>query len=319
MLESPTPATWRITLPHGETAVPVARAMVRTAMQDLQMTADRTTAELLTGELVSNALKHTSGTHPVELVVERTKQGCRVEVHDDDPMLIDDLLDGPAPPPGAPGEAGAAGAADGTGTSGAPGAALEGGGPESGDVGAAVPADGSGPVGAGAAVAADDSGPVRLVERGAAAGHQQADERVPAQRAGGAGAVDGDGSGDSAEVGNGNADSTEARNGAWEAAADEVGDGTGEGAETDDAEAGTDSLARVPRAPGTSFIDAAEAAEAAETAARDAQGHGDQVHSEQGRGLLLLRSLSSDAGCRPTACGKAVWFTLPDLPHRRRR
>lgn len=262
MLEPPTPATWRITLPHGETAVPVARAMVRTAMQDLQMTADRTTAELLTGELVSNALKHTSGTHPVELVVERTKQGCRVEVHDNDPMLIDDLLDGPAPPPGAPGEAGAAGAAD-------------------------------------------DSGPVRLVERGAAAGHQQADERVPAQRAGGAG--NGEGDGDSAEVGD------EA------GAGNEGGDSTGEGAEADDAEAGTDALAREPRATGTSFIDAAEAAEAAEAAARNAQGHGDHDHVEPGRGLLLLRSLSSDAGCRPTACGKAVWFTLPDLPHRRRR
>lgn len=296
MLESPTPTTWRITLPHGETAVPVARAMVRTALQDLRVTADRTTAELLTGELVSNALKHTSGTHPVELVVERTKQGCRVEVHDDDPMLIDDLLDGPAPSSGAgPGEAG---------TSGAPGAALEGAGPEPGDVGAVVAADGP--------------GPVRLVERGAAAGgHQQADERVPAQRAGGAGTADGDG--DSAEVGNGNADSTEARNGAWEAAADEVGDCAGEGAEAGGARAGTESPAGESRATGTSFIDAAEAAEAAEAAARDAQGHGDQVHSEQGRGLLLLRSLSSDAGCRPTACGKAVWFTLPDLPHRRRR
>ncbi|GLW15691.1 hypothetical protein Stsp01_24340 [Streptomyces sp. NBRC 13847] len=305
MLEPPTPATWRITLPHGETAVPVARAMVRTAMQDLQMTADRTTAELLTGELVSNALKHTPGTHPVELVVERAREGCRIEVHDNDPMLIDDLLDGPAPPPGAPGEAGTSGAPGEAGTSRAPGAALEGGGPESGDVGAAVPADGSGPVEAGAAVAADDSGPVRLVERGAAAGHQQADERVPAQRAGGAG--NGEGDGDSAEIGD------EA------GAGNESGDSTGEGAEADDAEAGTDALAREPRATGTSFIDAAEAAEAAEAAARNAQGHGDHDHVEPGRGLLLLRSLSSDAGCRPTACGKAVWFTLPDLPHRRRR
>lgn len=209
MLEPPTPTIWRITLPHGETAVPVARAMVRTAMQDLQVTADRTTAELLTGELVSNALKHTCGTHPIGLVVERAKKGCRIEVHDNDPMLIDDLLDGPAPPSGAPGEAGAA---------------LEGFGPESGD--------------AGDAAAADGSGPMRLVKRSAAAdGQRAADDRVPGQRAGGAWTGDGDG---------------------------------------DD-------------------------------------------HDDQGRGLLLLRSLSSDAGCRPTACGKAVWFTLPEQPHRRRR
>ncbi|MFE2225162.1 ATP-binding protein [Streptomyces kronopolitis] len=306
MLEPPTPTTWRITLPRGETAVPVARAMVRTAMQDLQMTADRTTAELLTGELVSNALKHTPGTHPIELVVERAREGCRIEVHDSDPMLIDDLLDGPAPPPVAPGEAGAAGAPGEAGTAGAPGQAGTAG-PESGDAGAAVAAEGSGPVEAGAAVAADDAGPVRLVERGAAAGgHQQADDRVPAQRAEGAGTGDGDG--------DGNGDSTEGGSGAGNEVGNEVGDDAGESAEADDAEAGTDALAREPRATGTSFIDAAEAAEAAEAAARNAQSH-----SEPGRGLLLLRSLSSDAGCRPTACGKAVWFTLPDLPHRRRR
>lgn len=269
MLEPPTPTTWRITLPHGETAVPVARAMVRIAMQDLQVTADRTTAELLTGELVSNALKHTCGTHPIGLVVERAKKGCRIEVHDNDPMLIDDLLDGPAPPSGAPGEAGAAGAA---------GAAMERFGPESGD--------------AGAAAAADGSGPMRLVRRSAAAdGQRAADDRVPAQRARGAGTGDGNGDGDD---GNG--------------AGSEVGDDAGASAETDGAGAGADILATESRAPGTPLIDAAE------EAARD--GHD---HDDQGRGLLLLRSLSSDAGCRPTACGKAVWFTLPELPHRRRR
>lgn len=32
---------------------------------------------------------------------------------------------------------------------------------------------------------------------------------------------------------------------------------------------------------------------------------------EHGRGLLLIRSLSSDCGHRPTPHGKAVWFTLP--------
>ena len=31
---------------------------------------------------------------------------------------------------------------------------------------------------------------------------------------------------------------------------------------------------------------------------------------EHGRGLLLIRTLSSACGHRPTAHGKAVWFTL---------
>ncbi|MFJ9854674.1 ATP-binding protein [Streptomyces sp. NPDC101150] len=31
---------------------------------------------------------------------------------------------------------------------------------------------------------------------------------------------------------------------------------------------------------------------------------------ESGRGLTLVQSLSSAAGCRPTPHGKAVWFTL---------
>ncbi|WP_433858652.1 ATP-binding protein [Streptomyces kronopolitis] len=278
MLESPPPTIWRVTLPRGETAVPVARAMVRTALQDLQVTADRTTAELLTGELVSNALKHTCGTHPIGLVVERAKQGCRIEVHDSDPMLIDDLLDGPAPAPGTPDEAGAAGAPE-----------TEADEAEPVDAAAAVAAGGTGPVEARAAVAADGSG---QAPRGAAAGAQRAaDDRVPGQRAGGTGISDE--AGDGTEVGNGEGNEV----------GDDAGERTGAGALTTEA-----------RAPGTSFIDAAAAAEAAEAAARDAHGHG-----EQGRGLLLLRSLSSDAGCRPTACGKAVWFTLPDLPHRRPR
>lgn len=294
MVETPTPAIWRITLPHGVTAVPVARAMVRTAMQDLKVTADRTTAQLLTTELVTNALKHTCGTHPIELVVERAKSGCRIEVHDNDPMLIDELLDATAPASGAVGEAG---------TARAPGTATDGSG--AGDARAAEAPGGSGPVRWVKRSATADGAPsaveVPAADEVAAAdgtrtrdGHRAADDRVPAQRAGGAGGSEGDG--------------------------DEGGDDAGESTETGDAGASTETPATETRAPSTPFIDAAEAAEAAETveaveaAARDSHGHGDQ-----GRGLLLLRSLSSDAGCRPTACGKAVWFTLPDLPHRRRR
>ncbi|UZJ33774.1 ATP-binding protein [Streptomyces endophytica] len=96
MLETPPSSNWRIALPRGATAVPIARAMVRCALQDLGTTADRTTAQLLTAELVANALKHTGGDHPIELVVERGPDGCQVEVHDGDTVLVEGLGE-PAP------------------------------------------------------------------------------------------------------------------------------------------------------------------------------------------------------------------------------
>ncbi len=65
--------------------------MVRCALQDLGTTADRTTAQLLTAELVANALKHTSDGHPIELVVELRPDGCQVEVHDGDEVLFEGL------------------------------------------------------------------------------------------------------------------------------------------------------------------------------------------------------------------------------------
>ncbi|MDC7336422.1 ATP-binding protein [Streptomyces lydicus] len=91
MQEPPAPTTWHIALPYGATAVPVARAMVRTALQDLRATADRTTAQLLTAELVANALKHAREGGSIELVVERGPAGCLVEVHDGDPALVEGL------------------------------------------------------------------------------------------------------------------------------------------------------------------------------------------------------------------------------------
>lgn len=91
MPETPSPSTWRIVLPREATAIPIARAMVRCALQDLEITADRSTAQLLTAELVSNALKHTSDGHPIELVVERGPDGCQVEVHDGDTVLVEGL------------------------------------------------------------------------------------------------------------------------------------------------------------------------------------------------------------------------------------
>ncbi|WP_285513498.1 ATP-binding protein [Streptomyces sp. NBRC 14336] len=81
----PTPASWRIALPHTTAAVPVARALVRTALAELEHSADGDTAELLTAELVANAVEHTAGDGPIELVVELLPNGCKVEVHDPDP------------------------------------------------------------------------------------------------------------------------------------------------------------------------------------------------------------------------------------------
>ncbi|WP_406480686.1 ATP-binding protein [Streptomyces platensis] len=198
MLEPPTPATWRIALPRGATAVPIARAMVRTAMQDLRVTADRTTAQLLTAELVTNALKHTCGAAPIELVVEQRPSGCRIEVHDDSPLLVAGLGD-PAP---------------------------------LGEPGAVVVASGGGAAGGAA--------------EGPSGGTSQADGQVPMQRAEEAGR-------------------------------------SGDGADAD------------PDAPSPA------------AACRD----------HDGRGLLLIRSLSAASGCRPTPRGKAVWFTLPEVRRRR--
>ncbi|GAA4816627.1 ATP-binding protein [Streptomyces ziwulingensis] len=84
-------ASWRIALPHTAAAVPVARALVRTALADLKHGADCDTAELLTAELVANAVEHTSDERPIELVVELLPTGCQVEVHDPDPEPPGDL------------------------------------------------------------------------------------------------------------------------------------------------------------------------------------------------------------------------------------
>ncbi|WP_406384570.1 ATP-binding protein [Streptomyces sp. NBC_01618] len=85
------PASWRIALPHSTVAVPVARALIRTALADINAPADSDTAELLTAELVTNAVEHTCGAEPIELVVELLPTGCQVEVHDRDPAPPGDL------------------------------------------------------------------------------------------------------------------------------------------------------------------------------------------------------------------------------------
>lgn len=85
MYESPAPASWRVALPSTAAAVPVARALVRTALAEREGAADSDTAELLTAELVANAVEHATGDGPIELVVELLPTGCTVEVHDPDP------------------------------------------------------------------------------------------------------------------------------------------------------------------------------------------------------------------------------------------
>ncbi|MFH8890762.1 ATP-binding protein [Streptomyces sp. NPDC054904] len=87
----PDPATWRIALPHTVAAVPLARALVRTALTEAEPAADSDTAELLTAELVANAVEHTAEGAGIELVVELLANGCQVEVHDGDPYPPGDL------------------------------------------------------------------------------------------------------------------------------------------------------------------------------------------------------------------------------------
>ncbi|MEU9331790.1 ATP-binding protein [Streptomyces sp. NPDC048290] len=96
---SPASASWRIALPHSAAAVPVARALVRTALAELEHGADSDTAELLTAELVANAVEHTSGDAPIELVLQLLPTGCQVEVHDPDPSPPGELT---RPPDHAP-------------------------------------------------------------------------------------------------------------------------------------------------------------------------------------------------------------------------
>ncbi|MCX4819939.1 ATP-binding protein [Streptomyces sp. NBC_01142] len=91
MLETSGPASWRIALPHSTAAVPIARALIRTALAEIEVSADSDTAELLTAELVANAVEHTRGGSPIQLVVELLSTGCQVEVHDSDPAPPGDL------------------------------------------------------------------------------------------------------------------------------------------------------------------------------------------------------------------------------------
>lgn len=157
------------------------------------------------------------------MVVERAQRGCRIEVHDTDPRLIDGLPDGPFPHSGE-------------------GAVLT------------VP------------------GSFLPAQSAKARGTRTAGGRHPA----GAGVSGPD---------------TVAET--WNSEGDEGSGGAGESAESGPA-------TRTADAP---LDDSAGAAR----------------RSPPGRDLLLLRSLSFAAGCRPTLRGKAVWFLLPEGPRQYRK
>ncbi|MFD5427019.1 ATP-binding protein [Streptomyces sp. NPDC127084] len=83
--ENATAVCRRLALPRSTAAVPLARALIRSLLGGSDAPADRDTAELLTAELVANAVEHTTGDDPIELVVELLPTRCRIEVHDPDP------------------------------------------------------------------------------------------------------------------------------------------------------------------------------------------------------------------------------------------
>ncbi|MGW4272268.1 ATP-binding protein [Streptomyces seoulensis] len=95
---SPSPS-WHVALPHSAGAVPVARALVRAALAEREHSADSDTAELLTAELVANAVEHTAADGPIELLVELLPSGCHVEVRDPDPAPPGDLTRPDLTPP----------------------------------------------------------------------------------------------------------------------------------------------------------------------------------------------------------------------------
>ncbi|WP_423247388.1 hypothetical protein [Streptomyces decoyicus] len=283
MLEPPAPSIWRISLPRGATAVPIARAMVRTAMQDLRATADRTTAQLLTAELVTNALRHTRDTDPIELVVELRPGGCRIEVHDGDPVLVQEL-GSPLPPAdldvpvlvGEPSDPAPGRAADGHGS-----------------------ADGHGTTDGRRATDGHPAADGHPEPDGRRDGHSTGDGHLPMQRTeddgrGGRG-EDADSSAPAGQSGEGH-DATDDAAGYTDTDADADTDATAAAATATDTK--TDRTHATYRIDGT-------------TPSCPEQGR-------DGRGLLLVRSLSSASGCRPTPRGKAVWFTLPERERRRR-
>ncbi|MEV6107730.1 ATP-binding protein [Streptomyces sp. NPDC051940] len=83
---------WSIELPHSAAAVPIARALIRDVLAEVAPEGgDPDTAELLTAELVANAVLHTPAGTPVRLVVELLPAGFRIEVQDGAPEPVPGL------------------------------------------------------------------------------------------------------------------------------------------------------------------------------------------------------------------------------------
>jgi anti-sigma regulatory factor (Ser/Thr protein kinase) len=76
----------RIPLQSGPTAPSKARSQVGDYIRAWDVPVDRYTAELLTSELVTNAIKHESG-DVVMLVISCTWGQLRIDVHDTSPSM----------------------------------------------------------------------------------------------------------------------------------------------------------------------------------------------------------------------------------------
>ncbi|MFD4633465.1 ATP-binding protein [Streptomyces sp. NPDC058284] len=100
------PISWRVPLPPVPVAASIARTLVRAALmrpaghstQTRQAPAcapaavDHDVAELLTSELVTNAVEHTTARAPLELLLEVQNSGFRVEVRDHDAGPVEELM-----------------------------------------------------------------------------------------------------------------------------------------------------------------------------------------------------------------------------------
>ncbi|WP_338146791.1 ATP-binding protein [Streptomyces boncukensis] len=81
-----TTPSWHIELPHSPPAAPIARAVVRNALTELESPVDSGTAELLVCELVTNAIEHTHDDAAISLsVTALPEEGVLVEVRDRGP------------------------------------------------------------------------------------------------------------------------------------------------------------------------------------------------------------------------------------------
>ncbi|MEW2398516.1 ATP-binding protein [Streptomyces sp. NPDC046862] len=89
-MPEPTPWECHLQLPNDPRAPRIARHTIRTALARYARPRELTdTAELLTSELVSNAVKHSDG--PVSVRLRSRPDAVRIGVMDDHPELPDPL------------------------------------------------------------------------------------------------------------------------------------------------------------------------------------------------------------------------------------